>query len=92
MAEVVVLEVEDCSEAGTTGARSSMRKPPGKIVAQCTVCVTPASRRGRNRTIWVEFYPRFSRFEPKNVIEITRGLPLNGSLGKSITWEGVRAA
>jgi len=35
----------------TTGARSSMQKPPdGKIVAQCTVCVTPA-RIGAGRTI-----------------------------------------
>src|SRR5579859_362585 len=71
MAEVVVVVVEDCS-VETTGARSSMQKTSRrKDRGARTLCVTPASRHGENRTIWAEFYARFEGFEAKNVIGIT---------------------
>jgi hypothetical protein len=51
--------VEDCSTEGTTGARSSMQKPPdGKIVAQVGYASRPP-RVGAKQDYLPAILPRF---------------------------------
>jgi hypothetical protein len=67
MAEVVV---EDCSLEETTGARSSMQKPPGKIVAQ----VLYASRLSASRRAGLsagDFTSDSAGMEQKNETKLT---------------------
>jgi hypothetical protein len=54
-----------------------MKTSRGKIVAQVTLCVTPAprNRERRGKTICGRFYRHFETFKQKKVSEITLQQP-----------------